>query len=404
MENAPIPAAVSVRSGRRHARGSGAGGPVPGRLRRILLRRFDRWRRGEDLFWPFNLGYWFLYWLFLAVTHATAPGCGWVPKVILWTSLIACIGATAGLWLHLAYRRIRLETVRPVTLFLWVVAAVFAGGNYWYGVDVLLDQIMKSAGDNIVPYTWSNYLTYTFYYEILLGGWSVLYLVTRFWAVLAQQRERSQVAESLARHSRIQMLRYQLNPHFLFNALNSARALIDEDERNARDMMTELSEFLRYSLVTKDETDIPLRDEVDALRHYFAVEKKRYEDKLQVTFDIGPGAEDYPVIPFLLHPLVENAVKYGMKTSRMPLTIRIAGRVDNGRLAIDVSNTGTWIAPQAEGHPAGTGTGLSNVRKRLETLFPGRHRFSFESEEGSVHVRIELANPAAAADRKEARR
>jgi LytS/YehU family sensor histidine kinase len=278
---------------------------------------------------------------------------------------------------------------------------VVVAGNYWYGIDKLLDRLMQGPSDQVIPYTWSNYLTYTFYYEILLTGWSVLYLVARFWFVLAEQRRRAQEADSLARHSRIQMLRYQLNPHFLFNALNSARALVDENEQHARDMITELSEFLRYSLVTKNESDIPLSNEIEAVRHYFEVEKKRYEDKLKVDFAIDPLAEEYPVVPFLLHPLVENAVKYGMRTSPMPLSIRVSARVNADRLCIDVCNTGTWIEPKSGENERGTGTGLFNVRQRLQTLFPDRHRFTVDKNNGRVCIRIEVTNPLVPSSRQE---
>ena len=100
------------------------------------------------------------------------------------------------------------------------------------------------------------------------------------------------------------MLRYQLNPHFLFNALNSLRALVDEDEKNARQMVTELSEFLRYSLISKDLNNVPLKKEIEAIRNYLAIEKKRYEEKLEVVINIDPSTESCYLPSFLIHPVV----------------------------------------------------------------------------------------------------
>jgi LytS/YehU family sensor histidine kinase len=89
------------------------------------------------------------------------------------------------------------------------------------------------------------------------------------------------------------MLRYQINPHFLFNTLNAIRALVEENEKQAREMITELSEFLRYSLISSQYDNVPLSEEIDAIRHYFAIEKRRYENKLEVALEVSPLAEDF---------------------------------------------------------------------------------------------------------------
>ena len=195
----------------------------------------------------------------------------------------------------------------------------------------------------------------------------------------------------LAKRSQLQMLRYQLNPHFLFNALNSVRALIEENEEQAKNMITELSEFLRYSLMNNNHADIPLKHEIEALRHYFSIEKKRYEDKLDIDFDIEPEAEDYPVISFLIHPLAENAIKYGMRTSSMPLKIRIKAKVQENRLKLMVCNTGRWLeSGNDKNRGQSTGTGLENVKQRLENAFPHHHHFKIHKTRDQVHVLMEI--------------
>lgn len=233
---------------------------------------------------------------------------------------------------------------------------------------------------------WINYLV-----PIWLG-WSSLYFGIKYWRDWADEKDRARKAVALVQRARLQMLRYQLNPHFLFNALNSVRALIQEDKKHAKEMITELSEFLRYSLIHRDHTEVPLREELDAIRHYLSIEKKRFEDKLQVTFTIDPEAEEYPILSFLIHPLVENAVKYGMKTSTMPLRLHIEAALQSGDLRVVVTNSGSWLPPPegSKENPEGTGTGLTNVRARLENAYPGRHRFAVEQNDGRVGVRIEI--------------
>lgn len=359
-----------------------------GRVRAAFFGIFDRVRKRDRFFWVLNPAYWMFYWIFLSLAHASAAG--WQPRILLQCTLITGIGFSAGFWMRWFYSRVRIETVRPGSVFLVMLAVTFLGANYWFGVDTLLDFIMRKPGERVPPVTWANYLTYLFYFELLLAGWSVLYFVIRYWFAFFHEQEKTARIGSLEHQSQIQMLRTQLNPHFLFNALNSVRALIDENGDHARDMVTELAEFLRYSLVTKDTADIPLAHELEALRHYFAIEKKRYEDRLEVEFRSDPRAEGTPVIPFLVHPLVENAVKYGMRTSRMPLRIRVSAVSEGERLSIEVFNTGRWIVPGSL-PGSGTGTGLSNVRQRLQVLFPDRHGFRIDPEEGEgVRIRIDL--------------
>lgn len=220
--------------------------------------------------------------------------------------------------------------------------------------------------------------------------WSALYFGLKAWRDLQQQKERALRATALAHQAQLELLRYQLNPHFLFNSLNSIRALIDEDPARARKMVTAFSEFLRYSLLNANASKALLRDEIEAIRNYLEIEKIRFEDRLEVSFDIAPQAENCHLPGFLIHPLVENAIKYGMQTSPAPLKIGLTARVNNGSLRIKVSNTGSWVAANKLASSNGTGLGLENVRQRLEQIFPGRHRFSVAEAMGLVSAVIEI--------------
>jgi LytS/YehU family sensor histidine kinase len=194
-----------------------------------------------------------------------------------------------------------------------------------------------------------------------------------------------------AQQAQLQMLRYQLNPHFLFNALNSLRALIDEDASEARVLITQLSEFLRYSLLYRERSDVVLKDELGAIRQYLAILKKRYEEKLEVCFEEDPRAQDYPIQSFLVHPLVEDAMKHGMETSGMPLRIWIKTRLKGGALQISVINTGRWVPPSLQGGLSpGSETGHENVNKRLERSYPHRHSINRFEKDGAVHVVMEI--------------
>lgn len=254
-----------------------------------------------------------------------------------------------------------------------------------YGIEkfqMALDKITMRK--NIGQIYWNSFILFT---------WSTLYFLINFWRQWNEQIQRTEKAELLAHSAQLQMLRYQLNPHFLFNSLNSIRALILEDQDKARDMVTELAELLRYSLVSKNNGDVPFSEEIKAIKHYFAIEEKRYEENLQVSFEIDPLAEEYPIPSFLVHPLVENAVKYGMKTSGMPLRINIQAKVKDNELSIFVRNSGTWLSEDDDGRsrPAGTGTGLKNVKERLENRFPDNYTLTTSEEEGCVVMKISIS-------------
>ncbi|WP_224246087.1 sensor histidine kinase [Hyalangium gracile] len=240
-------------------------------------------------------------------------------------------------------------------------------------------------------------------YDIVLLAWIGLFLSYAYRLDLEAERERALRALSLASESRWQMLRYQVNPHFLFNALNSIRALVDEDPGRARNMITELAEFFRYSLLETQARDVPLGDELRAVRSYLAIQRIRFEERLSVTFDVEPHAEEVRLPGFLIHPLVENAVKHGLDARKGPLELRIrAARVGNG-LEVEVSNTGSLRpsprdSTEVKGRVEGTGTGLTNIRERLAHAFPGRHRFELREDGGWVRatLSVELARRQAA--------
>lgn len=226
---------------------------------------------------------------------------------------------------------------------------------------------------------------------IVLLAWSVLYFGIKYQRDLLAQQERTLRAETLAREAQLQMLRYQLNPHFLFNTLNTLLSLIGEDDRRAKQFVQELAEFLRYSLLDTDTQTVSLHAEIDVVRSFLSIEKLRFEDDLQIEFDVDPATESVPVPPFLVQSLVENAVKHGRATRSAPLQIRLTTTQEEGTLRIEVENTGRLqVSPPSHEH---NGIGLKNVRERLQRLYPGRHCFTLQEEGNWVRARIAIQRP-----------
>lgn len=189
--------------------------------------------------------------------------------------------------------------------------------------------------------------------------------------------------------TRLEMLRYQLNPHFLANSLAALRTLVGPSATGARDMIERLASFCRMALTRRDET-ATVRDEIEMLRAYLDTEKSRWRDMLDTTIEAAPTTLDLPLPPFLLLPLVENAIKYGGQTSPDVLRIRVAFALEpNGQLLITITNTGTWLAPDPT-RVDSTGIGLDNIRQRLRRHYPDAHEFTTSEENGHVTARLRL--------------
>jgi two-component system, LytTR family, sensor kinase len=232
-----------------------------------------------------------------------------------------------------------------------------------------------------------------------LFGWSLVYLGFQYHTALREERETTLRAMAEARDAQLRMLAYQLNPHFLFNTLNSIRALINEDRKRARDMVTALSGYLRYSLLERPLHVALLEEEVASVRGYLAIEQVRFEERLDARVEIEPAALNCEVPAFLLNPLVENALKHGaIGTAGAPLVLRVEARlIAPDRLRVVVENTGRWAKERTTAHFKGEdgdelpgGVGLANVRARLVALYPAEHRIDIEEVDGCVRVVLEL--------------
>jgi hypothetical protein len=231
-----------------------------------------------------------------------------------------------------------------------------------------------------------------------LFGWSLIRLGLEYNTALREQRETALRAVAAARDAQLRMLAYQLNPHFLFNTLNSIRALINEDRQRAREMVTSLSGYLRYALVERPLHVALLEEEVASVRGYLEIEQVRFEERLDARVEVEPEALRCEVPAFLLNPLVENALKHGSPgTASAPLVLRVEARlVEPDRLRLVVENTGRWAGENTTRATSDTnddvpgGLGLANVRARLAALHPEDHRIDIEEADGRVRVVVEL--------------
>jgi LytS/YehU family sensor histidine kinase len=207
---------------------------------------------------------------------------------------------------------------------------------------------------------------------MLFTGWFCVY----FFYHLFDRYNRSEIERlrlsTNVKEAELRALKSQVNPHFIFNSLNSLRALIDENPTRAREAVTQLANLLRYSLQSGQLETVPFEDELRIVNDYLALEQVRHEERLRVKLDVAPETLTLPIPPLLLQTLVENAVKYGISTRPEGGEIAILARRENDALMLRVTNPGELRAPALWRRSTSTGVGLRNAAERLRLLFGER--------------------------------
>jgi len=204
-----------------------------------------------------------------------------------------------------------------------------------------------------------------------------------------RELEASQLEARLAQ-SRLQVLKMQLHPHFLFNTLNAISELIYKDAESADRMLTDLSDLLRLSFESLEVQEVPLKQELEFLEKYLEIEQMRFQDRLSINMRISPDTLDASVPNMILQPLVENAIKHGIAPRMSGGRIDIHTVRNNGHLEINVSDDGLGV-PFGDLENLPEGVGLSNTRRRLRHLYGDRHRFDLTNlEKGGLGVSLEI--------------
>ncbi len=202
-------------------------------------------------------------------------------------------------------------------------------------------------------------------------------------------------AHLAAERAQLEMLRYQLNPHFLFNAFNSVYGFVMPHSREAANLVRHLAEFCRHTLTRGRDLLHPFAEEFAMLRTYLEIEQLRWRDRLAVTIETGPGLDEILLPPFLLLPLVENAIKHGGATSPGRLEVRLSAARAGAGLVITLANTGRWLDADEPRAADSTGIGLANLRARLARVFPGAHSLEHSARDGWITVTLRLTAPPA---------
>lgn len=254
---------------------------------------------------------------------------------------------------------------------------------------------------------WADFGGWYFPSIFIFGCWAAFYHGIKYYQLLQAERDQLLVAEATqkeevlrrisaeaaVKEGQLTLLRYQLNPHFLFNTLNSIYALIDQgDGERASTMLLNLSQFLRYSLEHSANRSVPLAEEVNAAKLYLAIEQVRFSDRLTVEFDVDEAVNEALVPSFLLQPLIENAIKHAIAQAEEGGSIRIGGYAADDRLNLAVEDSGPDHRPDNQTAVVGSSVGLANVRERVATLHGDRGEVAL-GESALGGFRVDLSFP-----------
>lgn len=231
-------------------------------------------------------------------------------------------------------------------------ACIQAVGNVWLFDSNNLDRL-------------ANFLYAAMYWFWFYFSWTTAYLALSYSITVQEQERHAAELAVMAREAQVRALRYQINPHFLFNTLNSIAALVRDEPARAEEMVIRLSDFFRRSLAVNPMEDLSLSEEVELQRLYLEIERTRFPDRLRFEVSLGDGTAETRVPALLLQPLIENAVKHGIARSETRAHIRILARLDGSVVEIVVENDAKTEGPMSTGQKVG----LNNVMERLRSRF-----------------------------------
>jgi two-component system LytT family sensor kinase len=332
---------------------------------------------------------WWLVWIFLALGQSLLfyYAFGSFIEISLVDSLVSLViysGIGLSLWFPFNY--FNSGKIRTTALISNLVASGALSITLWVLITKFIMTTVLPVQNNYQAY-WAATFPYRVGSGVFIYGLIILtYYLFESLSNLSEKNAKEAKLESLVKETELKMLRSQINPHFLFNSLNSVSSLTITDPEKARDMVVKLSEFMRYALSRKDEQPVTLQNELENLRLYLDIEQVRFGDKLSTEEFIEGNCLDFKIPVMLLQPLYENAVKHGVYESTESVKIMTRAKIIDGFLELIISNNYD-ITPSLR---RGTGTGLLNVTRRLELFYGNKATIKTTKENGIYTVTLYL--------------
>ncbi|MBU2978525.1 histidine kinase [Alteromonas sp. C1M14] len=346
-------------------------------------------KQQKPSFWLLHSLGWLLYAIILTIDNVAFIGSEKLnDKLVILPLLISGLFAFM-LTLPLRYLYHRLWSLSPARLFITATLCSFAIALMW---TPLKNMIIWDWEDH-----YSVWLTLTGHFDgqhqlhhlfmtisyafFMVMVWSSLYFGINYHYRLVEEKEQHFLAVTMSQKAQIKMLRYQINPHFLFNTLNGISSLVLQGKKDiANAMLAQLSTFFRYSLDNDPEKKITLEEELRALALYLDIEKARFGDRLSIVFEVNSDTKMLLVPSLILQPLVENAIKHGISKMKTGGEIRIKAYCEKEHLILQVADNGpfTHLDQNKQNEP---GIGLKNIDERLNVIYPLQHQLKLSVAE-----------------------
>jgi hypothetical protein len=352
---------------------------IGGRLERLAGSR-------ERQFWLLQVMGWSAYF---AAAYIGALAFEKPSSYVGLLAAVAAIGFLLSLSLRYAYRAIWHRPAHVIVIaglglcyILGLIWAVSKNVMYW--------ELYKAG---YVADSWLAYFHGALTGTYVFVCWSGLYVGIKYYQMLQVQRRQTLKANALAHEAQLKMLRYQLNPHFLFNTLNAISTLIlDNENRTANLAVTRLSDFLRYTLHNDPLKKVTLDQELSSLNLYLDIEKVRFQERLNIELDIGEEARRALVPTLITQPIIENAIKYAIAPRESGGRIGISAHVVQGRLVMELEDDGPGLNGEEERPAEGRGVGLRNTGERLHQMYGDQYSLELTRAQPSG-LRVIIAIP-----------
>lgn len=296
---------------------------------------------------------------------------------------------TTGLLRFFLKRKVDINEFRSrdfanIAIFTFLAASLYAGLSYFTGYcsDLFFEKDSVKLPEMYKEFGWGLMVVNSF---ITITGWTFLYYAIK--VILKYNQDRLERAELNAnlRQAQLNTLKGQINPHFMFNSLNNIRGLMLEDVERSRDMLTKLSEMLRYSLTKNNINAIALEEELEMVDNYIDLSKIQFEDRLRFEKKVGEGTKSLQIPPMIVQLLVENAAKHGISNLKEGGKISLETKKENEELTIVVRNSGKLKIDKES-----TQLGLRNIKQRLKLLYGAKASFSLQEIEEEVMATIKI--------------
>lgn len=327
----------------------------------------------QKIYWLLQLGGWFsLFSIGLINRELTS-------ELILKVVLLAAYAIALSHLLRYVLLSFQLLNKSNTLIIIAALTLSIVFGNLLYGVRYVSLLLMYSEN---ADFRLIDVLNLSFYFLV----WQIIYV--GYFITEKSRTEELNALQLMALNNEIELrnLRSQLNPHFMFNALNSVRALVDEDSKKAKQAVSLISNILRYVLTSDKKDVVTIKEELELVKDYLAVEKIRFEDRLHVEYDIEEHVLNEKIPPFIIQTLVENAIKHGISNRIQPGKIGVKIQTTEFGIIITIEND----ISQTKSSAVSTGIGIANLKKRLELLYSNTAQFELKITNEKALASIKL--------------